>query len=164
VRVGAGDPHPEGLRSLGDDQADPPEADDPEGLAPKLRAAESCPLPLAGPDRGIGGGHVASHGEQERKRVLGRRDRVAVRGIQDREPGRPGRLDVDVVQPDTGACHDALSQVNDEVTSYVTAVQTVDTAAKAGEVPSTDDINTAKDALGTLQASKGSVKAACFPS
>jgi hypothetical protein len=69
-----------------------------------------------------------------------------------------------LMQETTGACHDALSQVNDEVTSYVTAVQTLDTAAKAGKVPSTDDINTAKDALGTLQASKGSVKAACFPS
>ena len=68
------------------------------------------------------------------------------------------------MQETTGACHDALSQVNDEVTSYVTAVQTLDTAAKAGKVPSTDDINTAKAALGTLQASKGSVKAACFPS
>ena len=68
-----------------------------------------------------------------------------------------------LMQETTGACHDQLSQLNDEVTSYIAAVQTLDTAAKAGKVPSTDDINTAKAALGTLQASKGSVKAACQP-
>lgn len=68
-----------------------------------------------------------------------------------------------LMQETSGACHDALSQVNDEVTSYTDAVMTLDTAAKAGKVPSTDDINTAKAALGTLQASKGSVKAACQP-
>ena len=68
-----------------------------------------------------------------------------------------------LMQETTGACHDALSQVNDEVNSYIAAVQTLDTAAKAGKVPSTADVNTAKDALGTLQASKGSIKAACQP-
>ena len=69
-----------------------------------------------------------------------------------------------LMQEATGSCHDALSQVNDEVQSYIDAVQVIDQDAKAGKEPSTDDINTAKDALGTLQASKGSVKAECFPS
>jgi hypothetical protein len=69
-----------------------------------------------------------------------------------------------LMQESTGACHDALSQTNDKVAAYVTAVQTLDATAKAGKVPSTTDINTAKSALTALQTSKGAVKAACFPS
>jgi hypothetical protein len=69
-----------------------------------------------------------------------------------------------LMQESTGACHAALSQTNDHVAAYITAVQTLDATAKAGKVPSTSDINTAKSALGTLQTSKGAVKAACFPS
>ena len=69
-----------------------------------------------------------------------------------------------LMQESTGACHDALSTTNDHVASYITAVQTLDATAKAGKVPSTTDINTAKSALKSLQTSKGAVKAACFPS
>lgn len=69
-----------------------------------------------------------------------------------------------LMQESTGACHDALSQTNDHVAAYITAVQQLDATAKAGKVPSTSDINTAKSELKTLQTSKGAVKAACFPS
>ena len=69
-----------------------------------------------------------------------------------------------LMQESTGACHDALSQTNDHVAAYVTAVQQLDATAKAGKVPTTTDIDTAKSALKTLQTSKGAVKAACFPS
>jgi hypothetical protein len=62
-----------------------------------------------------------------------------------------------------GACHDALSKTNDEVNAYVAAVQKIDADVKAGNEPSTSDVDAAKSALKSAQNAKTEIAPACQP-
>jgi hypothetical protein len=94
--------HAEGVGPLRHERADAAEADDAEDLAVELDALPLRPLPLPGLQRGVGLGHVAGLGQQERHRVLGRRQDVRLRRVDDHHAPAGGRLDVDVVQADAG--------------------------------------------------------------
>ena len=65
-RVVGDESHPERVRALRDQHADPAEADDPERLAVELDALPLRAVPLAGLQIGIGLGHVARLREQQR--------------------------------------------------------------------------------------------------
>ena len=97
------DVHLEALGALGDELADPAEADHAERLAVELGALELRPLPGAAGQRGVRLRHVAAEGEHQRQRVLGGGDRVRFGrvGDDDAAPGRGG--DVDVVDAGAGA-------------------------------------------------------------
>ena len=57
-------------------------------------------------ERGMGLRNVAGLGQQQRHRVLGRRDDVRLRGVDHHHAPRRRRLDVDVVETDPGAADD----------------------------------------------------------
>ena len=105
-RVVGDDLHAERPGAVGDELADPPEPDDGEHLVGQLDALPPAALPPPGDERGVGLGDVARLGQQQRHRVLGRRDDVALRGVDDHHAATRGRVDVDVVQPDAGAADD----------------------------------------------------------
>ena len=86
--------------------ADLAEADDPERPAAQLEAGELGPLPLAAPDRRVGGGDPAGDAVEQGERVLGGGDRVAGRGVDDGDPGPRRGVEVDVVDADAGPADD----------------------------------------------------------
>ena len=106
-RVVGDDVHAERLGPIGDELADATEADRP----PSVLSASSTPshrdaLPATGGQRGVGLRDVAGLGEQQRHRVLGGGDDVALRGVDHHHAAAGGRLDVDVVEADAGAADD----------------------------------------------------------
>jgi hypothetical protein len=103
VRVERDDPHPEPRRAPGDERAHAPDPDDPERLALQLDALPLGSLPLAGLERSVGLGDVPRLREHERERVLGGRDDVRLRRVDDHHASTRGGLDVDVVEPDPRA-------------------------------------------------------------
>ncbi len=102
VGVRGEDRHLHRTRPGRDRLADLAKPDDPEGSAAQLEAGEQRPIPLAATDGGIGGRNLPGDAVKERKGVLRCRDRVAGRGIDDRDAGPRGRLQVDVVDADPG--------------------------------------------------------------
>ena len=106
-RVEAEDRHAEALGPRGHREPDPAQADHAQRLAFELRAGEFGSLPFARLQTVVGLGDVSRQGQEQRHRVLGRRDRVSPRRIHDHDaaPGR-GR-DVDVVDAHARA-HDRL--------------------------------------------------------
>jgi hypothetical protein len=102
-RVVGDDLHVERLGAVRDELADAPEAEDAERLAAQLGAAEVLALPTAGGQRGVRLRDVARDREQQRHRVLGRRDDVRARRVDDDDAALRGGGDVDVVDPDAGA-------------------------------------------------------------
>ena len=101
-RVDAEDRHLHRPGPDGDGLADLAEADDAERPAAQLQARERRALPLAAPDRRVGRGRPAGEAVQQREGVLGGRDRVAGRGVDDRDAGPRRRVEVDVVHADAG--------------------------------------------------------------
>ena len=75
-RVVGDEPHPERVRTLRDEHTDPTEADDAERLAVQLDAFPLRAIPPPGLQIGVGLRHVARLREQQRHRVLGRREDV----------------------------------------------------------------------------------------
>ncbi len=63
-------------------------------------------FPLAGDQRGMGLGDVAGLGQQQSHGVLGRREDVRLRSVDDHHAALGGRGGVDVVEPDAGPSHD----------------------------------------------------------
>src|SRR3954447_6513252 len=106
VRVRPEDRHLHRPRSRRDRLADLAEPDDPERLAAQLDAGELRPLPLTTADGRIGGGDTSGEPEHERQRVLGGRDRVAGRGIDDDDARTRGCIEIDVVDTDARAADD----------------------------------------------------------
>jgi hypothetical protein len=103
IRIHAEDRHLEAASAVGDGLPDLAETHDPQGLAAQLRAGELAALPLAAPDGRVRGGDPAGEAEEERQRVLGRRDRVPRRRVDHGDPG-PGRgFEIHVVDADAGA-------------------------------------------------------------
>ena len=88
---------------MGDELADPPEADHAERLAVQLVAGEPRPRPIAPDQRGVRLGDVPAQGERQGERVLGGRDRVRLGGVDDHDAALGGRVDVDVVDAGAGA-------------------------------------------------------------
>ena len=106
VRVVGHEPHPEGEAPLGDEHADPTEADDAERLAVQLDAGPAGAVPLARLQVAVGLGQVARLREQQRHRLLGRGDHVRLGGVDHHHAARRGRGDVDVVETDAGTTDD----------------------------------------------------------
>ena len=105
-RVVRDEPHAERVRALGDEHADAAEADDAERLAVQLDALPLRAVPLPGLEVGVRLRHVARLREQQRERVLGRREDVRLRRVDDHHAA-PRRLgDVDVVEADAGPADD----------------------------------------------------------
>ena len=102
----AEDGHLHRPRPDGDRLADLAEPDDAERPAAQLEPGELGPLPLAAADRGVGRGDLAGDAVQQGERVLGGRDRVAGRGVDDGDPGPRRRVEVDVVDADPGPADD----------------------------------------------------------
>ena len=103
VGVVGDDLHAEGAEPLSDEDADAAQADDADGLLVELDAGVLAALPLAVLQRGVGRSDVARGGQHERHGELRGGDDVGGRGVHDHHAGLGGRLDVDVVEADTGA-------------------------------------------------------------
>nr|WP_207955788.1 hypothetical protein [Rubrobacter marinus] len=80
-----------------------PEPDEPERLLGDLDPLERAPLPLAALQGGVGHGDLPGDREHQPEGLLGRRDRVALRGVGDDDPALRRRLDVYVVHADAGS-------------------------------------------------------------
>jgi len=102
-RVVGDDAHAERLRAVRDELPDAAEAEDPERLVHELDAAEVLAVPASGAQRAVRLRDVARERQQQRHRVLGRRDDVRARRVDDDDAAFRGRRDVDVVDPDAGA-------------------------------------------------------------
>ncbi len=95
--------HAETLGTIGDQLADPAEADDPERLVAELDALPAAALPTPLHQRGVGLGHVARRRHQQRHRVFGRGDDVALRRVDHHHTTLGSGIDVDVVEADARA-------------------------------------------------------------
>ena len=103
VGVVGEDLHAEALEPLGDELADPAEADDADLLVEQLDAAVLAALPRAGLEGLVGRGDVAGGGQQQADGELGGGGDVGGRGVDDHDAGLGGGRDVDVVEADAGA-------------------------------------------------------------
>ena len=110
VRVRGEDRHLHGPRPGRDRLADLAEPDDPERPAAELDARELGSLPFAAPDRRVGGRDLAGDAVEQGEGVLGGRDRVAGRRVDDGDAGPGRRLEIDVVDADPGPPDDLQSR------------------------------------------------------
>jgi hypothetical protein len=92
--------HAERARAARDLAADAAGADQPERLAVDLGAAKLAALPLAGAHGAVRSGDPPHAGEQQRKRQLGGRDRVAGRRVEHRHAELRRGSDIDRVDAD----------------------------------------------------------------
>ena len=99
--------HAQRARPRRDEPADAAEAEQRERLVGQLDAGEALALPGAVAQRALGDADVAREGQQQRERVLGRRDDVGLRGVADDDAGGRRRVDVDVVDADARAADHA---------------------------------------------------------
>ena len=97
---------PNACAALRDEHADPAQADDAERLVVQLDALPPGAVPLAGLEVAVGLRDVARLREQQRDRVLGRRQHVRLRGVHHHHAATGGGGDVDVVEADPGAADD----------------------------------------------------------
>ena len=106
VGIGTQDDHLHRPGTVGDRLPDLAETDDPEGPSTELQAREFAPLPFAAAHARVGRGRPAGDAIEQRERVLGGRDRVAGRCVDDRDAG-PGRgVEIDVVDADARPADD----------------------------------------------------------
>ncbi len=94
--------HAERGQPLRDEYADAPEADDAERLLVELDAGVPAALPLPPRQGRMGRTDVARGGQHQCDGELGGTDDVGGRRVDDEYAVLGGRLDVDVVQADTG--------------------------------------------------------------
>ena len=99
-RVVRDEPHAERVRALRDEHTNASETDDAERLAVQLDALPSRAVPLARLQVGVGLRNIACLREQQRKRVLCRRQDVGLRRVHDHHASARRLDDVDVVEPD----------------------------------------------------------------
>ncbi len=95
--------HAEAARTLGNQLADAPEAEDPERLLIKLHTGVLRAIPFTGDQRFVGLRDVSCERQQQRHRVLGRGHDVRLRRVGHDDPALSGRLDIDVVHADPRA-------------------------------------------------------------
>ena len=86
--------------------ADAAKSDDAERLAMKLDALPLRALPAAGNEGGVGLWDVAGLGQEQREGLLGRREDVRLRGVDDHDAALRSPRDVDVVEADAGPTDD----------------------------------------------------------
>ena len=106
VGVEGDDPHAERRGPLRHQSSDLAHAKDTQGLSVELDAAERGAFPPSAPQAGIGLRHPPGLSQEQRHGVLGGRDGVGVRCIHHEHPVGRRRLDVDVVDPDSGPAND----------------------------------------------------------
>ena len=106
VRIERDQAHPEGRRSLSHQGPDAPESDDSEGLPVKLDALPLLSLPPAPDQSRVGLRNVAGLREEQSDRVLGGREDVRLRRVDDQNAVTRCGIDVDVVEPDPGTADD----------------------------------------------------------
>ncbi len=102
VRVVGHELHAERVGALRDEHADATEADDAERLVVELDALPPRAVPLVVLEVAVGLGDVPCLGEQQGDRVLGRRQHVGLRRVDDHHAASRGGFDVDVVETDAG--------------------------------------------------------------
>src|SRR5581483_4247453 len=95
--------HLEGERTAGDEAADAPETEHAERLVGELDAAPLGALPAAVAERGVRLRDVPCERQQQAERVLGGRQGVRLGRVGDDDAAARRRVDVDVVDADTGA-------------------------------------------------------------
>ena len=100
-RIEGDDSHAKGLGPVGDQFTNPSKTDDAKGLVGELDAFPARPLPPTSLERRMRLRNVSSLREQQRHRVLGRRDDVRLWGVHHHHPTPCRRSDVDVVQSDS---------------------------------------------------------------
>ncbi len=105
-RVVGDDLHLQSLGPVGDDAADPADADDPEGLVEELVPGEFALFPLAGLHGCRRLGDLPDQGEHHGDRVLAGGDGVAAGGVHHDDAPLAGRRDVHVVEADARAADD----------------------------------------------------------
>ena len=98
--------HAERGQPLGDEHADAAESDDADGLLVELDAGVPAALPLPARERRVRRADVAGGREHQRDGELGGADDVGGGGVDDHHAVLGRRLDVDVVEADTGPGHD----------------------------------------------------------
>ena len=103
VGVERHDAHAEAERPLRHQLADAAEAEHAERLLVQLDTAELRALPRAAGERAVRLRHLARQREQQRERVLGRRDHVRLRRVRHDHAALRGRVHVHVVHPHPGA-------------------------------------------------------------
>ena len=106
VRVEGDEAHAEATGPVGDELADASEADDAERLVGEFDTLPLAALPASVDERGVRLRDVAGLGEQQRHRVLGRRDDVRLRGVDDHHAASRRGIEVDVVEADPGPADD----------------------------------------------------------
>src|SRR6476646_3732023 len=109
-RVVRDDLHLQAERASGDLAADPAKAEHAERLVGELDAAPFRALPPALDERGVRLRDVARERDEQADRVLGGRDDVRLGRIRDDDPLARRRVDVDVVDPHSGAADHAQSR------------------------------------------------------
>ena len=102
-RVVADDAHAEAERATRDLPADPAEAEHAERLVGELDPAPARPLPPALLQRRVRLRDVARERDEQADRVLGGGDDGRVGRVRDDDPAPRRGVDVDVVDPDSGA-------------------------------------------------------------
>ncbi len=68
----------------------------------QLDPLETATLPLSAAQRRVGPGDVADQRQEQRERMLRRRDHVAARRVEDHDAATRGEVEVDVVHAHTG--------------------------------------------------------------
>ena len=102
-RVVRDDVHPQSLGALGHETADASQSHDAEGLAGHLDPAELGALPRAFDQAGVGLRDVARLRQDQRDRVLGRRQRVGLGRVAHHDPPSRRRRDIHVVDAGAGS-------------------------------------------------------------
>ena len=105
-RVDAEDRHLHRPGADRDGLADLAETDDAERPPAQLQAGELGTLPLAAAERGIGRRDLAGDAVEQGQGVLGGRDRVPGRRVDDDDAGARRGLEIDVVDADAGPSDD----------------------------------------------------------
>ena len=103
VGVVGNDLHAEGAQPLRDEDADPTQSDDADGLLVELDPGVLRPLPLPLAQGRMCRADVPGGGEHEGDGELRGTDDVGGRRVDDHDPVHGGRADVDVVEPDSRA-------------------------------------------------------------
>src|SRR5829696_1633975 len=97
------DPHPHPQCAPCHDGADVTKTDQPDRLLRHLDTFERAPLPLPTPQGRVRGRDTPRHSEHEPQGMLGRGDRVALRGVGDDDAVLGSGLYIYVVNADAGA-------------------------------------------------------------
>ena len=103
--VVANERHAEGVGAAGDFEADAPEPDDAERLAPQLGALQGLLIPLARVHGAVGARNRPAHGDHQAEGELGYGDGVGARGVHHHDALVGGGIGVDVVDADSGAAN-----------------------------------------------------------